>query len=68
MSKKIPVTIVDQQQGLVMTNEGLLIPGKFLRKMGTAVSVAFSPRLIVISAPRSSPPVRRQGVRKKGRE
>lgn len=64
MSKKSPPTIIDEQQGLVMTNQGLLIPGKFLRKMGTAVSVTFSPRLIVIAAARPSRPARRQTTQK----
>jgi hypothetical protein len=50
MSKKKLLTIVDQDQGFVITDEGLLIPGKFLRKMGEEISVAFSPRLIVISS------------------
>jgi hypothetical protein len=50
MPKKTFSAIIDQNQGFVMTDKGLLIPGKFLRKMGEKISVAFSPRLIVISS------------------
>ncbi len=42
MPKKTSPTSVDQNQGFVMTEEGLLIPGKFLRKMGEKISVASS--------------------------
>lgn len=41
-----------------MTNEGLLVPGKFLRQMGDSIAIAFSDRLIVISA---DPPSLRTG-------
>jgi hypothetical protein len=54
MSEKRSPHVVDQSQGFVMTDEGLLIPGKFLRKMGRTISVAFSPRLIMISSDSSS--------------
>jgi hypothetical protein len=54
MLKKKPSTIIDRKQGFVMTNEGLLIPGKFLRRMGEKISVAFSEHMIVISADRLS--------------
>lgn len=37
-----------------MTDEGLLIPGRLLRKMGEEIAVSFSPRLIVISSRPSS--------------
>ena len=37
-----------------MTDEGLLIPGRLLRKMGEKIAVTFSPRLIVISSRPSS--------------
>jgi hypothetical protein len=53
MPKKHSPLVVDHSQGFIMTDEGLLIPGKFLRKMGKMISVTFSPRLIVISAPHS---------------
>jgi hypothetical protein len=65
MQKKIIPTILDQQQGVVMTDTGLFIPGKFLRKMGEHISVAFSDRLIVIST--KSPygrSIRKKAVRK----
>lgn len=37
-----------------MTDEGLLIPGRLLRKMGKKIAVTFSPQLIVISSGPSS--------------
>ena len=61
MAKKKRLTVVDQSQGFVMTEDGLMIPGKFLRQMGEKVSIAFSPRLIVISAY----PLRRSPQRRK---
>jgi hypothetical protein len=54
MPKKLSPIVIDQQQGFVMTDKGLLIPGKFLRKMGEKISVAFSSQLIVISPPHPS--------------
>jgi len=67
MPKKTSPTIVDQNQGFVMTEEGLLIPGKFLRKMGEKISVAFSSRLIVISSPHPSRRPRKSEPRKADR-
>jgi hypothetical protein len=67
MPKKISPTIIDQNQGFVMTDKGLLIPGKFLRKMGGKISVAFSPQLIVISSPHPSRRPRKSGPQKADR-
>ena len=63
MLKKKTPTIIDRKQGFVMTNEGLLIPGKFLRRMGEKISVAFSERMIVISAGYSSRRVRKSTLK-----
>lgn len=65
MLKKKALTIVDRNQGFIMTNEGLLIPGKFLRKMGEKISVVFSERLIVISAGHSSRRARKNASKNK---
>ena len=54
MAKKKSLTVIAQNQGLIMTDEGLLIPGRLLRKMGEKIAVTFSPRLIVISSRSSS--------------
>lgn len=67
MPKNTPPTIIDQNQGFVMTDKGLLIPGKFLRKMGEKISVAFSPHLIVISSPHLARRFRKSGPQKADR-
>jgi exopolysaccharide biosynthesis protein len=63
MPKKQSSLVVDQSQGFVMTDQGLLIPGKFLQQMGRTISVAFSPWLIVISSDRSSDRIRKSEQR-----
>ncbi len=67
MPKKNSLGVVDQSQGLIMTEEGLLIPGKFLRNMGEKIAVVFSPRLIVISPASSSHRTRKRESRKADR-
>jgi len=54
MPKNKSLTVIARNHGLVMTDEGLLIPGRLLRKMGEEIAVSFSPRLIVISSRPSS--------------
>jgi len=54
MYKNKSLTVIDRNHGPVMTDEGLLIPGRLLRKMGEEIAVSFSPQLIVISSRPSS--------------
>lgn len=49
MAKKKSLTVIKQNHGVVMTDEGILIPGRLLRKMGEEIAVSLSSQLIVIS-------------------
>jgi hypothetical protein len=59
MAKKKSLTVIKQNHGVAMTDEGLLIPGRLLREMGEAIAVSFSPQLIIISLRPASSPTRK---------
>jgi hypothetical protein len=59
MPKKKSPIMRKHSHGVVMTDEGLLIPGRLLRKMGEEIVVSFSSQLIVISSRTASSPVRK---------
>ena len=59
MAKKKSLTIIEQNCGVMMTDEGLLIPGRLLRQMGEDIVVSVSSHLIVISSRPVSSPARK---------